>query len=79
MMVLRTKAALGSATGHVWRAPGLAELLRVIQSWLARNAQHRALAELDDRLLADVGLVRDQAGRVCRDHAGAGNERGSRR
>jgi uncharacterized protein YjiS (DUF1127 family) len=32
-----------------------------IRAWLERSRQRRALAELDDRLLRDIGLTRSQA------------------
>ena len=35
--------------------------LRTLHGALARQASRRALARLDDRLLADVGLTREQA------------------
>lgn len=34
--------------------------------WYDRHLQRRALAELDDRLLRDVGLTRADARRECR-------------
>lgn len=33
--------------------------------WMSRAKQRRALAELDDRLLADVGIGRAEAAREC--------------
>ena len=36
-------------------------VLRSLHGALARQASRRALARLDDRLLADVGLTREQA------------------
>lgn len=32
--------------------------LRIIGTWIERSRQRRALADLDDRLLTDVGLTR---------------------
>ena len=37
--------------------------LRVIGTWIARSRQRRALANLDDRLLNDVGITRSEAAR----------------
>ena len=37
--------------------------LRAIWFWRERSRQRRALAELDDRLLRDIGLTRDEARR----------------
>lgn len=34
--------------------------------WASRRRQRRALAKLDDRLLADIGVTRRQADRECR-------------
>ena len=33
----------------------------MIRSWLQRGRQRRALGELDDRLLCDIGVTRSQA------------------
>jgi uncharacterized protein YjiS (DUF1127 family) len=35
----------------------------VIKTWLQRSRQRRALAELDDRILCDIGVTRSQAQR----------------
>ena len=40
---------------HVWGS--------AIRMWLDRSRQHRALAELDDRLLRDIGVTSAQARR----------------
>ncbi|MBI3436858.1 MAG: DUF1127 domain-containing protein [Proteobacteria bacterium] len=36
---------------------------RIIRIWIGRRRQRRVLTALEDRLLADIGLSRDQAGR----------------
>ena len=36
---------------------------RVIGAWIERHRQRRALAELDDRLLKDIGITRPEADR----------------
>ena len=45
-----------------WRS----ELSAWIRLCLARRRQRRALGQLDERLLADVGLTRQQAAREAR-------------
>jgi len=41
----------------------LADRIDLIMTWIERAQQRRALARLDDRLLADIGLCRTQAER----------------
>jgi uncharacterized protein YjiS (DUF1127 family) len=36
-------------------------LLRLISTWIERARQRQALADLDDRLLRDIGMTRRQA------------------
>jgi uncharacterized protein YjiS (DUF1127 family) len=52
-----------------WRSSALTRLgcsaVRLVWFWMERSRQRRALAELDDRLLRDVGLTRDDARREC--------------
>jgi uncharacterized protein YjiS (DUF1127 family) len=51
---------------HDSRLTGLGRAaVRMIWFWLERSRQWRALAELDDRLLRDIGLTRDEARREC--------------
>jgi uncharacterized protein YjiS (DUF1127 family) len=45
---------LGEALGRAW--------VQVI-AWIQRNRQRRALADLDDRLLRDIGVSREAAHR----------------
>jgi uncharacterized protein YjiS (DUF1127 family) len=45
--------------GHVYR------VLRIISTWIERARQRRALADLDDRLLSDIGITRRQATGEC--------------
>jgi len=52
-----------------WRHIG-----RTISSWLARSRQRKALAELDDRLLRDIGITRTEAKRKRPDHFGTGGK-----
>jgi uncharacterized protein YjiS (DUF1127 family) len=41
----------------------LVDRIDLIMTWIERTQQRRALARLDDRLLADIGLCRTQAER----------------
>ncbi len=54
-MELRTSFALG----HVRRRPRLVALF----DWLSVARQRRALAELDDHMLRDIGLTRREVAR----------------
>jgi uncharacterized protein YjiS (DUF1127 family) len=47
--------------GRLMRLGGAAA--RAAWSWMERSRQRRALAQLDDRLLRDIGLTRDEAQR----------------
>ena len=47
--------------GRLMRVGGAA--VRTVWFWMERSRQRRALAELDDRLLRDIGLTRDEARR----------------
>jgi uncharacterized protein YjiS (DUF1127 family) len=57
------------ARGHFGPRGRLAYLggtvVRTVLLWMERSRQRRALAELDDRLLRDIGLTRDEARREC--------------
>jgi uncharacterized protein YjiS (DUF1127 family) len=52
--------ALGASLGQAWRQ---------LRRWIARSQQHRALAELDDRLLRDIGVIRERDIGVNREEA----------
>lgn len=39
----------------------LGAALRVLRAMLGRHAERQALARMDDRLLADIGISREQA------------------
>lgn len=64
-----TRAIIGPIAGPIADivsrlvAPGrrLAAAMRMLCRWADRHGQRRALGELDDRLLDDVGLTRAQA------------------
>ena len=45
------------------RAVALAHIARTIALWFARRRQRRDLAELDEHLLKDIGVTREQAAR----------------
>lgn len=47
-------------------AAGLGGAFRRFMRWYDRYLQRRALADLDERLLRDVGLTRADARRECR-------------
>jgi uncharacterized protein YjiS (DUF1127 family) len=49
--------------GGLIRLGGVA--VHTLWFWLERSRQRRALAELDDYLLRDIGLTRDEAQREC--------------
>jgi uncharacterized protein YjiS (DUF1127 family) len=72
--ISHTAATLGSRRSGLvgrpsWRSGALTRLgcaaVRVVWFWMERSRQRRALAELDDRLLRDIGLTRDEARREC--------------
>jgi uncharacterized protein YjiS (DUF1127 family) len=42
-----------------------AAAVRAVLLWMERSRQRRALAELDDRLLCDIGLTREEARQEC--------------
>lgn len=48
------------------RDPLFRRLLRRLSQWQRRRAQIEALRRLDDRLLSDIGIRRDQLGKSAR-------------
>ena len=53
-----------SGAHRLARAGGVVNLgaaLRVLRAMLGRHAERQALARMDDRLLADIGISREQA------------------
>jgi uncharacterized protein YjiS (DUF1127 family) len=52
--------ALGASLGQAWRQR---------RRWLARSWQRSVLAELDDRLLRDIGVIRERDIGVSREQA----------
>lgn len=52
---------MGSIFPSIGRGTSLADKIDIIMTWIERTQQRRALARLDDRLLADIGLSRSQA------------------
>ena len=51
---------LGASLGQAWRQ---------LRRWIARSRQRHALAELDDRLLRDIGVIRERDIGVSREEA----------
>lgn len=45
---------------------GIALAIATLGRWLERSAQRRALSELDDHRLRDIGITRQAAGREAR-------------
>lgn len=58
-----TSAVLVRPSGGKSRAQRRVALLDLVESWLARRRQRLDLAELDDRLLQDIGLTRADVAR----------------
>jgi uncharacterized protein YjiS (DUF1127 family) len=52
--------ALGASLRQAWRQ---------LRRWIARSRQRHALAELDDRLLRDIGVIRERDIGVSREQA----------
>ena len=54
-----------------WRRPGDAlmrsvrQMVRTVHGWIERSRQRRALRDLDDHMLDDIGLSRDEAAQEC--------------
>jgi len=48
------------SSGGAWSRPGW---WRIVRIWTERQRQRHALAALDDRLLADIGVTRYEVGR----------------
>ena len=63
--LFRALTALGSnkQRRHARSLGGLRRLLEVLFVWQDRASQRRALQQLDDRLLADLGLGRGDVAR----------------
>lgn len=61
MSTTALRSAVGTATAWTRVFPG--NLLARLRAALARHEARQALARMDDRLLADVGLTREQARR----------------
>jgi uncharacterized protein YjiS (DUF1127 family) len=57
------------ATG--WWSPGdvlmrpVRQMVHQVHGWIEQSRQRQALQDLDDRLLNDIGLSRDEARREC--------------
>ena len=58
MAIGYTAGNLGFQMTQARRRSTLLQLLLAFESWLDRRASRRALYEMDDRMLADIGLSR---------------------
>jgi len=56
----RLGIALGASLGPAWRQ---------LRRWIARSRQRQALTEFDDRLLRDIGVIRERDIGVSREEA----------
>ncbi|MDJ0946015.1 MAG: DUF1127 domain-containing protein [Kiloniellales bacterium] len=55
----------------LWRASGLAALVCAVRRGIARRRTLAALADLDDRLLRDIGVERGDIGRIATERSQA--------
>jgi len=62
-----TTIARGFDTTHPKVSAGFAGILDRIRTFFARSRAEQQLAQLDDRLLADIGLKRSDIGRMVWD------------
>jgi uncharacterized protein YjiS (DUF1127 family) len=60
-VLLRVEAALWRRLGQTGRQ--IAELVTIVELWAERRRQRRALAELSDHTLHDIGISRAEAWR----------------
>jgi len=58
--IQRSSASLGASLGQAWQQ---------LRRWIARSRQRHTLAELDDRLLRDIGVIRERDIGVSREQA----------
>jgi uncharacterized protein YjiS (DUF1127 family) len=50
---------------HYHPIPPILAAARLIARWIQRDCQRRALAQLDDRMLRDIGITRIEVAREC--------------
>lgn len=52
---------MGAIFPSMGKKASFVDRIDIIMTWIERAQQRRALARLDDRLLADIGVSRSQA------------------
>lgn len=52
---------INPATAHRWRSYSLAHWISIAIQCYERRRERKALLELDDRMLADLGITKSQA------------------
>jgi uncharacterized protein YjiS (DUF1127 family) len=53
----------GTTTPHQYRGSRVGRSISLLLAWVDRSRQRHELDELDDRLLRDIGVTRDEARR----------------
>jgi uncharacterized protein YjiS (DUF1127 family) len=56
---------LGREPVRTTKQPSLMAIIGLVETWIDRRRQRRALAELSDSALKDIGLSRGEAYREC--------------
>jgi uncharacterized protein YjiS (DUF1127 family) len=61
-MITHDKQSIGAIASGQSRALGwLTMVVEVVETWLQRRRQRKALLELSDHVLKDIGISRNQA------------------
>lgn len=61
MVALSWSDTISRFWGSFQRVDGFDAILRLVLTWQSRAADRHRLAEMDDRLLSDIGITRGQA------------------